>query len=38
MSMITGPGGYQPRELWRIGVPLSLIYTVVVVLAVNLLF
>ena len=38
MSMITGPGGYRPRELWRLGVPLSLLYTVVVVLMVNLLF
>ncbi|HRP35554.1 MAG TPA: SLC13 family permease [Gammaproteobacteria bacterium] len=38
MSMITGPGGYTPRELWRIGVPLSLIYTTIVVLVVNLVF
>ena len=26
MSMITGPAGYQPRDLWRIGAPLSLVY------------
>src|SRR5690606_7182794 len=38
MSMITGPAGYRPRELWRIGVPLSLLYTVIVVAMVNLLF
>ncbi len=38
MSMITGPAGYSARELWRIGTPLSLIYTVIAVLAVNLLF
>jgi di/tricarboxylate transporter len=38
MSMIAGPGGYQPRELWKVGVPLSLIYTALVVLMVNLLF
>jgi len=38
MSMITGPGAYNARELWRVGTPLSLIYTVIVVLAVNLLF
>ncbi len=38
MSMIAGPGGYRPRELWKIGVPLSLIYTAIVVLMVNLLF
>jgi di/tricarboxylate transporter len=34
--MITGPANYQPRELWRVGAPLSLIYTSVVVLMVNL--
>ncbi|TDK27248.1 SLC13 family permease [Luteimonas aestuarii] len=38
MSMIAGPGGYRPRELWKIGVPLSFIYTAIVVLMVNLLF
>lgn len=38
MSMITGPGGYRPRELWKIGVPLSLVYTLIVVIMVNLLF
>jgi len=38
MSMITGPGGYQPRDLWRLGGPLSLLYLVVVVIAINLMF
>ena len=38
MSMITGPAGYTARELWRVGAPLSLIYMVIAVLAVNLLF
>jgi len=38
MSMITGPGGYQSRDLWRLGAPVSLIYLVVVVIAVNVMF
>ena len=38
MSMIVGPAGYSAKELWRVGGLLSLIYTVVVVLMVNLLF
>ncbi|MDQ3617134.1 MAG: SLC13 family permease [Pseudomonadota bacterium] len=38
ISMITGPAGYTGRELWKIGGPLSMIYTVVAVLMVNLLF
>ena len=38
MSMIAGPAGYSAKELWRVGGPLSLIYTSVVVLMVNLLF
>ncbi|MHC9084866.1 SLC13 family permease [Luteimonas sp. RIT-PG2_3] len=38
MSMITGPGGYRPRELMKIGIPLSLAFTCIVVLMVNLLF
>ncbi|MGH8031892.1 MAG: SLC13 family permease [Luteimonas sp.] len=37
VSMITGPAGYTPREMWRVGGPLSLIYTVIVVVVVNLL-
>jgi hypothetical protein len=27
ISMITGPANYTPRELWRVGGPLSLLYT-----------
>jgi di/tricarboxylate transporter len=38
ISMITGPAKYLPRELWRVGAPLSLIYTVIVVLMINLMF
>src|SRR5688572_15334126 len=38
MSMITAPGGYQPRDLWRIGAPLGLVYLIVVVASVNVMF
>lgn len=38
ISMVTGPANYQPRELWRVGAPLSLIYIVVMVSMVNLMF
>ncbi|KWS04426.1 sulfur deprivation response regulator [Lysobacter capsici AZ78] len=38
ISMISGPAGYSGKELWKIGGPLSLIYTVVTVLMVNILF
>ncbi len=38
ISMITGPANYQPRVLWRVGGPLSLIYTMVIVAVVNLMF
>ncbi|QDH69238.1 SLC13 family permease [Marilutibacter alkalisoli] len=38
ISMITGPAGYTGKELWKIGAPLSLIYTTIAVLMVNLLF
>jgi di/tricarboxylate transporter len=38
MAMITGPAGYSAKQLWRIGGPLSLIYTSVVVVMVNILF
>src|SRR5690606_2436689 len=31
ISMITGPANYTPRLLWRVGGPLSLLYTVVTV-------
>lgn len=38
ISMITGPAGYQTRELWRNGLPITLMYLAVSVLAVNLMF
>ncbi|HEV8694649.1 MAG TPA: SLC13 family permease [Lysobacter sp.] len=38
ISMITGPAGYTGKELWRIGGPLSLIYTIVIVAMVELMF
>ncbi|MFT4247344.1 MAG: SLC13 family permease [Pseudomonas sp.] len=38
ISMVTGPANYQPRELWHVGGPLSLIYVLVMVPMVNLLF
>ncbi|HZX77205.1 SLC13 family permease [Lysobacter sp.] len=38
ISMITGPAGYSGKDLWRIGGPLSLIYTAVIVAMVNLLY
>ncbi len=37
ISMITGRP-LHPREMWRVGGPLSLIYTCVVVLMINLMF
>ncbi|HEU4813566.1 MAG TPA: SLC13 family permease [Xanthomonadaceae bacterium] len=38
MSMITGPADYRSAELWRVAGPLSVVYLVIVVIAVNLLF
>ncbi|KAF1719412.1 SLC13 family permease [Pseudoxanthomonas wuyuanensis] len=38
ISMITGPANYTSRQLWRVGGPLSLTYTLVVVVAVNIMF
>lgn len=38
ISMVAGPANYTARQLWRVGGPLSLIYTVVVVAMVNLMF
>ncbi|TWI06269.1 di/tricarboxylate transporter [Luteimonas cucumeris] len=38
MSMITGPAGYTSKDLWRVGGPLSLVYTMIAVLAVNIMF
>ncbi len=38
ISMVVGPGGYSARTLWRTGLPLSLAYTGVIVLMVNLIW
>jgi di/tricarboxylate transporter len=38
ISMVTGPAGYTGKELWQVGGPLSLIYTVITVVMVNLMF
>ncbi|QSX78607.1 SLC13 family permease [Agrilutibacter solisilvae] len=38
ISMVTGPAGYTARDLWRIGGPLSIIYTIVIVAMVELMF
>ena len=38
MSMVTGPANYTGRDLWRVGGPLSLVYLVVIVIAINLLY
>jgi di/tricarboxylate transporter len=38
LAMIAGPAGYRGIDLLRVGGPLALLYTLIVVLAVNLLF
>ena len=38
ISMVMGPANYTSKQLWRIGGPLSLIYTLVVVCVVNLMY
>ena len=38
VSMITGPAGYSARDMWRSGGPLTLLYTAIIVLMVNLVF
>jgi di/tricarboxylate transporter len=38
MSMITGPAGYRPRDLWRTGAPLTLGYLLITLVAVNVMF
>jgi di/tricarboxylate transporter len=38
ISMITGPGGYNSKNLWRIGTPLVVAYLVVMLVGVNILF
>ena len=38
ISMVMGPASYTSKQLWRIGGPLSLIYTLVVVCMINLMY
>jgi di/tricarboxylate transporter len=38
ISMVMGPANYTSKQLWRIGGPLSLIYTITVVAVVNLMY
>jgi di/tricarboxylate transporter len=38
ISMVTGPAGYTPRDMWRVGGPLTLMYTAIIVGMVNVLF
>lgn len=38
LAMVTGPAGYGPRDLWRTGAPLTLVYLALVLLIVNLMF
>jgi di/tricarboxylate transporter len=38
ISMVTGPAGYSTRDMWRVGGPLTLGYTAIVVAMVNVLF
>lgn len=38
ISMITGPAGYTNKELWKVGGPLSLLYTLLAVTMVNVLY
>jgi di/tricarboxylate transporter len=38
LSMIAGPAGYRPRDLWRTGAPLTVCYLVIAVVGVNLMF
>jgi len=38
MAMIAGPGNYSARDLIRLGMPVSLMYLVIVVVMVNVLF
>ncbi|HET7842555.1 MAG TPA: SLC13 family permease [Xanthomonadales bacterium] len=38
MAIIAGPGGYRGQDLFRVGFPLSALFTVVVVVVVNLMY
>ena len=38
ISMIAGPGSYRSRDFWRTGAPLTLLYLLIALVAVNLMF
>jgi di/tricarboxylate transporter len=38
LSMITGPAGYGPRDLWRTGAPLTAMHLLITLAGVNLMF
>lgn len=38
ISMIAGPANYSARELWQVGGPMALIYTLVMVAVVNIMY
>jgi di/tricarboxylate transporter len=38
LAMISGPAGYQSREFWRTGAPLTLLYLIITLVTVNLVF
>ncbi len=38
VSMITGPAGYSMKDMWRSGGPLTLVYTFIIVVMINLLY
>ena len=38
LAMVSGPAGYRPRDHWRMGGPLTLIYLAIVLVVVNLMF
>ncbi|MDI1251806.1 SLC13 family permease [Thermomonas sp.] len=38
ISMITGPAAYTVRDMWRTGGPLTLAYTAIIVVMINLLY
>ncbi|WP_374013224.1 SLC13 family permease [Pseudoxanthomonas koreensis] len=38
ISMVTGPAGYNARQMWRVGAPMCLLYTMIAVTVVNLMF
>lgn len=38
VSMITGPAGYTSLDMWRSGGPLTLVYTAIIVIMINVMF